>query len=145
MSGVNKAIIVGRLGKDPEIRSFESGSKVASFSVATSETYKPKGSDEKKEFIEWHQVLCWNSLAGIAEKYLKKGDMVYIEGKIRTRSWEKDGITRYTTEIVTEEMNMISTKPRSNRPPMPQEEAEVSVTKEVLETASVEDGDDLPF
>ena len=110
MSGVNKVILVGRLGKDPEIRHLESGVAVASFSVATSETYKDRNSGEKKEITEWHNVVLWRGLAEVAEKYLKKGDMVYIEGKLRTRSWEKDGVTRYTTEVVGDNMTMLSPK-----------------------------------
>lgn len=110
MSGVNKVIIVGRLGKDPEIRHLESGVAVASFSVATSETYKDRTTGEKKEITEWHNVVLWRGLAEVAEKYLNKGDMVYIEGKLRTRSWEKDGVTRYTTEVVGDNMTMLSPK-----------------------------------
>ncbi|MGK7391937.1 MAG: single-stranded DNA-binding protein [Candidatus Cyclobacteriaceae bacterium M2_1C_046] len=110
MSGVNKVILVGRLGKDPEVRHLESGVAVASFSVATSETYKDRTTGERKEITEWHNVVLWRGLAEVAEKYLKKGDMVYIEGKLRTRSWEKDNVTRYTTEIVGDNMTMLSPK-----------------------------------
>jgi single-strand DNA-binding protein len=93
MSGVNKVILVGRLGKDPEVRNFDNGSIVANFTVATSESYKDKTTGEKKEITECH-----------------KGDMVYIEGKLRTRSWEKEGVTRYTTEVLGDNMTMLSTK-----------------------------------
>lgn len=110
MSGVNKVILVGRLGKDPEVRHLESGVAVASFSVATSETYKDRNSGERKEITEWHNVVLWRGLAEVAEKYLNKGDMVYIEGKLRTRSWEKEGVTRYTTEVVGDNMTMLSPK-----------------------------------
>ncbi len=110
MSGVNKVIIVGRLGKDPEVRHLESGAAVANFSVATSETYKDRNTGERREQTEWHNVVLWRGLAEVAEKYLKKGDMVYVEGKLRTRSWEKDGVTRYTTEIVGDNMTMLSSK-----------------------------------
>lgn len=110
MSGVNKVIIVGRLGKEPEVRNLENGAVVANFSVATSESYKDKTSGDKKEITEWHNVVLWRGLAEIAQKYLHKGDMVYVEGKLRTRSWEKEGVTRYTTEIVGDQMTMLSTK-----------------------------------
>lgn len=107
MSGVNKVILVGRLGKDPEVRHLENGATVANFSIATSETYKDRQTGEKREQTEWHNVVLWRGLAEVAEKYVKKGDMIYVEGKLRTRSWEKDGITRYTTEVVGDNMTML--------------------------------------
>ncbi len=110
MSGVNKVILVGRLGKDPEVRNLDSGIAVANFTMATSETYRDKTTNEKKEVTEWHNIVLWRGLAEIAQKYLHKGDMVYIEGKLRTRSWEKEGVTRYTTEVVADNMTMLSTK-----------------------------------
>jgi single-strand DNA-binding protein len=111
MSGVNKVILVGRLGKDPEVRNLETGAVVANFSIATSEVYKDKTTGERKEITEWHNIVLWRGLAEIAQKYLHKGDMVYIEGKLRTRSWEKDNVTRYTTEILGDNMTMLSSKP----------------------------------
>ena len=120
MSGVNKAIIVGRLGKDPEVRHLESGKTVANFSLATSEKYTNKNTGEVVENTEWHNVVFWNELAEVSEKYLNKGDMVYVEGKLRTRSWEKDGITRYITEIEGKILTMLSPKgssqPQENTP-----------------------------
>jgi len=110
MSGVNKVILVGRLGKDPEVRNLDNGAVVANFSLATSESYKDRTTGEKKEITEWHNIVLWRGLAEISQKYLHKGDMVYVEGKLRTRSWEKDGVTRYTTEVVADNMTMISTK-----------------------------------
>ena len=110
MSGVNKVILVGRLGKDPEARNLENGVTVANFTVATSESYKDKTTGEKKEVTEWHNIVLWRGLADIAAKYLHKGDLIYLEGKLRTRSWEKEGITRYTTEVVGDNMTMLSTK-----------------------------------
>lgn len=110
MSGVNKVILVGRLGKDPEVRNLESGVAVANFTMATSESYKDRTTGEKKEVTEWHNIVLWRGLAEVAQRYLHKGDMVYIEGKLRTRSWEKDGVTRYTTEIVGDNMTMLSSK-----------------------------------
>lgn len=114
MAGVNKAILVGRLGKDPEVRNLENGAVVANFTMATSETYKDRVTGEKKEITDWHNIVLWRGLAEVAQKYLHKGDMVYIEGKIRTRSWEKEGITRYTTEIIADEMTMLSTQRGGN-------------------------------
>lgn len=110
MSGVNKVILVGRLGKDPEVRNFDNGGIVANFTVATSETYKDRTTGERKENTEWHNVVLWRGLAEVAQKYLHKGDLVYIEGKLRTRSWEKDGVTRYTTEVLADNMTMLSTR-----------------------------------
>ena len=110
MSGVNKVILVGRLGKDPEVRNLENGATVANFTVATSESYKDKTTGDKKEITEWHNIVLWRGLAEISQKYLHKGDMVYIEGKLRTRSWEKEGVTRYTTEVIADNMTMLSTK-----------------------------------
>lgn len=109
MSGVNKAIILGRLGKDPEVRHLENGTTVANFSVATSETWKDKNG-EKQENTEWHNCVAWKKTAEIIEKYIKKGDQIYIEGKLQTRSWEKDGDTRYITEIVINNLVMLGSK-----------------------------------
>jgi single-strand DNA-binding protein len=111
MSGVNKVILVGRLGKDPDVRNLENGATVANFTMATSESYKDKTTGERKEVTEWHNIVLWRGLADVASKYLHKGDMIYVEGKLRTRSWEKEGVTRYTTEIVGDNMTMLSTKP----------------------------------
>ena len=110
MSGVNKVILVGRLGKDPEVRNLENGATVANFTLATSETYKDRTTGDRKEITEWHNVVLWRGLADVAAKYLHKGDMIYVEGKLRTRSWEKEGVTRYTTEIVGDNMTMLSTR-----------------------------------
>lgn len=145
MSGVNKVIIVGRLGKDPEVRHLESGAAVANFSVATSEVYKDRNTGERKEQTEWHNVVLWRGLADIAEKYLTKGDMVYIEGKLRTRSWEKDGVTRYTTEIVGDNMTMLGSRggEGGGAPAMrPQESAP---TQAAADISLEDDSDDLPF
>jgi single-strand DNA-binding protein len=98
---VNKVILVGNLGKDPEIRSFPNGGRVANFSIATSENWKDKATGERKERTEWHRVSVLNdALVGIVERYLKKGAKVYIEGQLETRKYEKDGRDVYTTEVV---------------------------------------------
>jgi single-strand DNA-binding protein len=102
MAGVNKAILVGNLGKDPEVRRTQSGEPVVSFSVATSESWRDKTSGERKEKTEWHRIVIFNeNLAKVAEQYLRKGSKVYIEGQLSTRKWtDKDGQEKYTTEIV---------------------------------------------
>jgi single-strand DNA-binding protein len=110
MSGVNKVILIGRLGKEPEVRNLENGVSVANFTMATSESYKDRTTGEKKEVTEWHNIVLWRGLAEISQKYLHKGDLVYIEGKLRTRSWEKEGVTRYTTEIVADNMTMLGSR-----------------------------------
>lgn len=101
MASVNKVIIVGNLGKDPEIRTFPNGGRVANFSVATSESWKDKQSGERKEKTQWHNIVINNdSLVGVVEKYLKKGSKVFLEGRLETRKYTKDGRDVYTTEVV---------------------------------------------
>lgn len=110
MAGVNKVIIVGNLGADPEIRHIQGGDAVATLSVATSETWKDK-SGEKQERTEWHRVVMWRRLAEIAQQYLRKGSKVYLEGKLQTRKWQaQDGSDRYTTEIVADQMQMLDSR-----------------------------------
>lgn len=101
---VNKAILVGRVGKDPEVQTSTSGKTVVKFSLATTEKYKDK------ETTEWHNIVLWNKLAEIAGKYVNKGSLLYIEGKITTNSWEKDGAKHYKTEIIGNTMKMLSSK-----------------------------------
>ena len=114
MAGVNKVILVGNLGKDPEVRHLEGGAVVANFPLATSDSYKDR-SGNRVDQTEWHNVVVWRGLAEVAEKYLKKGNQVYVEGKIRTRSWDdKDGLKRYTTEIVADQMTMLGKKDENN-------------------------------
>ena len=107
MAGVNKVILLGRLGKDPEVRTFQNGGKIVSFSMATSETWKDKNTGERKEKTEWHNVSITNEgLGRIAEQYLKKGSQVYIEGQLQTRKWQaQDGTDRWSTEIVLKPFN----------------------------------------
>lgn len=154
MSGVNKVILVGRLGKDPEVRHLESGASVANFPIATSEVYKDRNTGERKEQTEWHNIVLWRGLADVAEKYLNKGDMVYIEGKLRTRSWEKDGITRYTTEVVGDNMTMLSPKGSTgggggyDEAPGAQQQSQSpsqAVESPAADISADEDSDDLPF
>ncbi|MHA6249793.1 single-stranded DNA-binding protein [Pontibacter sp. CAU 1760] len=107
MASVNKVILIGNLGKDPEVRHLEGGVAVARFPMATSETFKDK-TGQRQERTEWHNIVVWRGLAEVAEKYLKKGNSVYIEGRLRTNNYQdKDGIQRYSTEIVADNMTML--------------------------------------
>ena len=111
MAGVNKVILLGNLGRDPEIRHLENGRAVVNFPMATSETYKTR-EGERVTKTEWHNVVLWTPLAEIAEKYLKKGNQVYVEGKLTSRSYDdKDGIKRYVTEVVGREMTLVGGRP----------------------------------
>lgn len=136
MNGVNKVILVGRLGKDPETRYMPSGGAVANFSMATSEKWNDKQTGEQKEKTEWHRVVMFNRLAEIAAEYLSKGSVVYIEGKLQTRKWDKDGHTNYTTEIVANQMQMLGG--RGERSEAPREEP-------APPPAGGEFDDDIPF
>ena len=107
MAGINKVIIVGRLGRDPEMRYTPDGTAVANFSVATSEEWKDKNTGEKKERTEWHRIVAWRRLGEICGEYLSKGRQVYVEGKLQTRSWEQDGVKRYSTEIVATDIQFL--------------------------------------
>src|SRR5512135_443500 len=109
--GVNKVILVGNLGKDPEVRYMPSGGAVANITIATSEQWKDKDTGQQQERTEWHNVVFFNRLAEIAGEYLKKGSKVYVEGSLRTRKWQdKEGKDRYTTEIVANEMQMLDSR-----------------------------------
>ncbi|MDP4530039.1 single-stranded DNA-binding protein [Alkalimonas delamerensis] len=109
--GVNKVILIGNLGNDPEVRYMPQGGAVANLSVATSESWKDKNTGEMKEQTEWHRVVIYQRLAEIAGEYLRKGSKVYLEGKLKTRKWtDKDNIERYTTEIVANEMQMLDSR-----------------------------------
>ena len=117
--GINKVILVGNLGADPETRYMPSGSAVTNLSVATSETWKDKQTGEQKERTEWHKVAMFNRLAEIAAEYLRKGSQVYIEGKLRTRKWQdRDGNDRWTTEIIADEMQMLGGRGGGGSAPM---------------------------
>ena len=108
MAGINKVIIVGNLGKDPEVSYVPSGAAKAVFSVATSETWKDKTSGEKKERTEWHRIVAWDKLGEICGKYLSKGRQVYVEGKLQSRSYDdKDGVKRYITEIIAQDVQFL--------------------------------------
>lgn len=127
---LNKVLLIGRLGRDPEIRYTQDGVAVANFPLATTETWKDKETGEKKEKTEWHRIVAFNKLAEICGKYLVKGKQVYIEGKLQTRSWDQDEITRYTTEVIAANMQMLGSRSDSGS---------------VQETDDKEAKDDIPF
>ncbi len=117
--GVNKVIVVGNLGQDPETRYMPSGSAVTNLRIATNESWKDKETGEQKDRTEWHRVAMFGRLAEIAAEYLRKGSQVYIEGKLRTRKWQdKDGNDRYTTEIIADEMQMLGSRSGGGAPAM---------------------------
>jgi len=144
---VNKVILIGNLGKDPEVRHLENGAAVANFSIATSENYKDRKTGEKVSQTEWHNIVAWRGLAEIAEKYLKKGAKVYIEGKLKTRTWQdKEGNNRYSTEIITDNLTMlgstVDSMASSNQVTPIENESKTSPEKEF---SSPDENDDLPF
>lgn len=149
---VNKVILVGNLGADPEIRVLENGSKLARLAVATSESYIDKQSGERRELTEWHNVTVWRKMADVAENFLKKGMKIYVEGKIRTRSWQdENGQTRYATDINGDYFTMLSPKqgggqPMSNEPSQPYTQEPKKPDSQVSEDLLDDnDDDDLPF
>jgi single-strand DNA-binding protein len=148
---INKVILVGRVGKDPEVRHLDNNSVVASFTLATNESYKNK-SGEKVTNTEWHNIVVWRSLAEIAGRYVKKGTMLYVEGKIRTRSWnDKDGNKRYTTEIEADNFQMLSGRPDENSggsigaQPQSNNTSGNEFAPDTDFTAGAQATDDLPF
>ncbi len=148
MAGINKVILLGNLGKDPEIRTLESGAVVAKFPLATSETYRNKN-NEKVEQTEWHNIVMWRGLAEIAEKYLRKGSKVFIEGKIRTRTYEdKDKNKRYVTEIEADNMLMLDGKGERTDFPSPADTytpSSLPKTDIASDSSKPDVSDDLPF
>ncbi len=149
-------ILVGNLGRDPEVRHLESGVAVASFSLATSETYKDRNTGEKRTNTEWHNIVLWRGLAEIAEKYLKKGNQVYIEGKLRTRTWQdQDGNERRTTEVVADTMTMLGGRGNDStgtyQPPapsdqdMPHDKMGTSQNSSSVAEPGPSEEDELPF
>jgi single-strand DNA-binding protein len=153
MAGVNKVILVGNLGKDPEVRHLEGDKKVAKFTLATTESYRDRNG-QRVENTEWHNVEFWGPVTEVIEKYLKKGSQVYIEGKLRTRSYEdKEGVKKYVTEVIGQNMTLIGGRPSDGQGEGTgsyQEPATASSrSNRVNETAppftANNDGDDLPF
>jgi single-strand DNA-binding protein len=146
MAGVNKVILIGNLGADPEIRHLQNGASVANFRLATSETFKDKTTGERREQTEWHNVVAWRGLAEITEKYLRKGSKVYVEGKLRTRQWQdKDNNTRYTTEIIADEMTLLDRASGDGGGHRAAAPAAQSAPTSASPAVSSDDMDDLPF
>jgi single-strand DNA-binding protein len=144
MAGINKVILVGNLGKDPEIRAIDGGRKVATFSLATTESYKDK-KGERVDKTEWHNIVFWGPIADVIEKYLKKGSQIYLEGKITNRSYEdKEGVKKYITEIVGQNMTMLG-GPRTNDSSSSGSYEKNGKTADVASSFSAEAEDDLPF
>lgn len=146
MSGVNKVILVGHLGKDPEVRHLEGGTTLVNFPLATSETYTKDG--KKVEQTEWHNIVMWRGLADVAAKYLQKGKLVYIEGKLRSRSYDdKEGNKRYVTEIVAESFNMLGRKNENEGSAAPVNTSTQNTSKPEGQLVDFTDdaADDLPF
>ena len=153
MASLNKVMLIGNLGKDPEVRYTNSGMAVASFSLATSETFKNKAG-EREEKTEWHNITLWNKLAEIAGEYLAKGKTVYIEGRLQTRKWQdKDGRDRYTTEIVGEKMQMLGGRGEGpsgggsggNRGPARQQQSAGESYAPSYDEPAFNPDDDIPF
>jgi len=141
MAGINKVILVGNLGRDPEVRTLENGAKVANFTLATSESYKNK-EGQKVTQTEWHNIVLWRGLADIAERFLRKGNQVYIEGKIRTRAWDdKDGVKRYTTEILGDNLTMLG----GRRDAEDNDMAAADTSDTAPDVNAGDEKDDLPF
>lgn len=150
---VNKVTLVGNLGRDPEVRTLENGTKLATFTIATTESYKDKEGNYQDQ-TEWHRIVAWRYLADLAEKWLKKGSKVYIEGKLSTRSYEQEGVQKYTTEIVAREIITMSRSEGGsfNAPPAPSQEpmqqSHKPAAKKELDSdlkAENDEVDDLPF
>ncbi len=145
--GVNKAIIIGTLGRDPEVKYTAGGSAVVNISVATNETWKDKSTGENQERTEWHRIVIFGKLAEIAAQYLKKGSQVYFEGRIQTRKWQgQDGQDRYTTEIVANEMQMLGGRGDSTGGPVDYNRPASKPASQPSDASVSDDGfDDIPF
>ncbi|MGQ3889715.1 single-stranded DNA-binding protein [Legionella sp. CNM-1927-20] len=154
--GINKVILIGNVGSDPEVRYMPNGNAVATLSIATSETWKDKQSGDKQERTEWHRVVCFNRLGEIAGEYVRKGSKLYIEGSLRTRKWQdQQGQDRYTTEIIATDVQMLDSKvgggsagydDTQSAPPQQQQPSYQSTNrKNPAEDAFAELDDDIPF
>ena len=143
-SGINKVILVGNLGQDPEVKYTAGGAAVTTLSLATSESWKDKDTGSDQEKTEWHRVVLWRRLAEIAGEYLKKGSKVYIEGQLQTRKWEQDGQTRYTTEVIGRDMQFLDSKGSSLSNSSPYEDTNQDMSSQNLPDSGITD-DDIPF
>ena len=147
MASLNKVQLIGHLGKDPETRFLPDGKAVCNFSIATSEQWKDKDSGEKREATEWHNIAAFGKLGEICGEYLKKGSLVYIEGKLTTRKWEKDGVTRYATSINADTMKILSGRgDKSDSTDKPQRESKPAAKSAPAGKGSFDEmSDDIPF
>ena len=143
-SGINKVILVGNLGQDPEVKYTAGGDAVTTLSLATSDSWKDKDTGENQERTEWHRVVLWRRLAEIAGEYLKKGSKIYIEGQLQTRKWEQEGQTRYTTEIIARDMQFLDSRGSSNNE-LTQKSSEMNDQSAADVQDSAIDDDDIPF
>ena len=152
--GVNKVILVGNVGNDPEVRYMPNGNAVANVSVATSDSWKDRNTGDQQERTEWHRVVFFNRLAEIVEQYVKKGTKLYLEGRLQTRSWEQDGAKRYSTEIVANEMQMLDSRGAGgvnqelgDQPPpaAPSQDPEKASTQQPSSSNFDNFDDDIPF
>ena len=142
-SGINKVILVGNLGQDPEVKFTAGGAAVTTLSIATSDSWKDKDSGMDKERTEWHRVVLWRRLAEIAGEYLKKGSKVYIEGQLQTRKWEQEGQTRYTTEIIARDIQFLDSRGSANTSNQEGKEMSEEPASDVPDSGI--DDDDIPF
>ncbi|MFK8060410.1 MAG: single-stranded DNA-binding protein [Polaribacter sp.] len=140
---INKVILIGNLGDDVKMHYFDDQNCVGRFPIATSESYTNKQNGEKVTTTDWHNIVVRNGLAKVCEKYLGKGDKVYVEGKLKNRSWEQDGVKRYSTEVQVNEMTMLSTKKNSESSNMPQQTQKPNAS--APKSVAPEENDDLPF
>jgi single-strand DNA-binding protein len=144
MAGINKVILIGNLGRDPEVSYTPNGLAVAKFSIATSDSWKDKKSGEMQERTEWHRITAFGKLGEICGEYLSKGKQVYIEGRLQTSSWEKDGITRYSTDIIANDMKMLGAKGGGDRSAAPDKSQGQGFSGGGNAAPSATD-DDIPF
>ena len=142
-SGINKVILVGNLGQDPEVKFTAGGAAVTTLSIATSDSWKDKDSGMDKERTEWHRVVLWRRLAEIAGEYLKKGSKVYVEGQLQTRKWEQEGQTRYTTEIIARDIQFLDSRGSANTSNQEGTGMNEEPTADVPDSGI--DDDDIPF
>lgn len=143
MSSVNKVILIGNLGRDPETRYMPDGGAVTNVSLATTDKWKDKTSGEQKEKTEWHRISFFGKLAEIAGEYLKKGSQVYVEGRLQTREWEKDGVKRYSTEVIADRMQMLGSRQGGAAPSNPEKPEKPQPSKGAGKFDDFED--DIPF
>jgi single-strand DNA-binding protein len=145
MASVNKVIILGNLGRDPEIRTFESGDQVANVTIATTDRWKDKQTGEMKEATEWHRVAFYGRLAEIVGQYLRKGSQVYVEGSLRTRKYQKEGVDHYATDIRADQMRMLGGRADSSDAPAPAPQDQAPAPKSNTGSGFDDMHDDIPF